>query len=444
MFFTIKNIETYEIHYIAPESFFEENLQNNYAVLLTGKEDLDIASFSIIGVDIAYDYKYFNNHILLKNSTVLTPNYDIKHFLKKLLEKTDFDKYKYPVNKIGMIGFFSYDFFQITEKIKLKTLEPYDFPLFNILFFKKYYLFDHREKKAFEIRIEYGDKIDTKRKKSTASYKYELENFLPEDKKNSKYFEQVKKVQYHIREGDVYELNLTKLFKASFFGNGFSLFKKIYEANNAPFSAYFSTPDYEIVSNSPELFFRAKDNFIETRPIKGTAPRGKTKEEDDKLKENLMNSTKEEAELFMITDLLRNDMNKVCKIGTVIVEKEKAIKKYQNVWQQLSVIKGELRTEFDYIDLFFAAFPGGSITGCPKKRAIELIDEIEKYNRKLYTGTIFIMNRNFLSSNIVIRTAIIIKNQLFLNSGGAITIDSNPKDELTELRTKIDNFFKVL
>ena len=155
-------------------------------------------------------------------------------------------------------------------------------------------------------------------------------------------------------------------------------------------------------------------------------------------------SEKDQAELYMIIDLLRNDIGKVCRPGSVRVLDRKRIEAYENVYQLIGIVEGELEDDKDYVDLLRAVFPGGSITGCPKIRSMEIIDELETFRRNIYTGTIFHFNREFFQSNIVIRTAIVNGNRIFFNSGGAVTIDSVPEDEYDEIIHKVRNIMKVI
>ena len=211
------------------------------------------------------------------------------------------------------------------------------------------------------------------------------------------------------------------------------------------FLAYIKEKNFEILSASPERFIRIKGNKIETSPIKGTRPRGKTKEEDMKLRNDLKKNKKEKAELNMITDLLRNDLGEFCKTGSVKVEKQRLIKKYSNVWHTMSKISGEIDKKTNPIKGLISMLPGGSITGCPKKRAIEIIDEIEPTTRGIYTGIIGeITNKNNMDFSIAIRTIIRKGEDLYLQVGGGIVADSKNKDEFEETLHKAKSFMKIL
>ena len=260
----------------------------------------------------------------------------------------------------------------------------------------------------------------------------------------SDYCKNVDKVLSYIKKGDVYEVNLSHQFKVTYKGDPYSIFKKLYNLNPAPFSAYLPFGNYTVISNSPERFLYAEDKNVESRPIKGTISRGATKEQDYKNKFTLLNSEKDVSELSMIVDLLRNDLGKVSEIGSVNVEEHKRIESFNNVWHLLSIITSKLRKDIQYGDMLRACFPGGSITGCPKIRSMEIIDELEKDTRHLYTGTIFVANNMRFDSNIVIRTIIAYKDNLYFNSGGAIVYDSVPKKEYKETLDKAKNIMQAL
>ena len=253
-------------------------------------------------------------------------------------------------------------------------------------------------------------------------------NFTPED-----YRDAVRRVIDYIGTGDVYQVNLSQCFRVPFEGDGFGLFRHLYEQNPAPFFAYVRADDHEVVSTSPERFLLRAGESVESRPIKGTRPRGQTPEEDRRMREELTQSSKDDAELSMIVDLVRNDIGKVCAPGSVKVPQHKRLEAYQNVYHLVSVIEGELDTGKDSVDLIEATFPGGSITGCPKVRAMEIIDELESHRRHVYCGSIgYIGFHDTMDLSIAIRTATIVNDTLTFSVGGGIVFDSDPQAEYEE------------
>ncbi len=253
-------------------------------------------------------------------------------------------------------------------------------------------------------------------------------NFNKED-----YLSNIEKIKEYIASGHVYQVNFSQRFEMGFTGAPYSLFKALYKKNPAPFFSYINAGDHHIVSTSPERFIMQRGQKVETRPIKGTRPRGKTADEDMNLKKELLQSKKDDAELSMIVDLLRNDMGKVCTPGSIRVGRHKMVEAYQNVYHLVSVVEGILDRKYDSIDLITATFPGGSITGCPKIRAMEIIDELEPDIRHIYTGSMgYIGFNDTIDFSIAIRTATIRGNRIFFSVGGGIVYDSDPLEEYEE------------
>jgi len=250
-----------------------------------------------------------------------------------------------------------------------------------------------------------------------------------------KYGKNFRKIIDHILSGDIYQVNYTHKLRGKFKSKSEDIFLNLLKKNPVDFAAYIPTETGVVLSLSPERFIRIKNRKIITEPIKGTRPRSETN--DEKMMQELLNSEKEEAELFMITDLLRNDLGKVCKIGSVNVIEKKGLKKLPAVWHTFSSIEGELRDDISPIEAWLSMSPGGSITGCPKKRAIEIIDELEEERRGAYTGSVGVIYPDGeLDMNIAIRTVVQEGNRLSLGVGGGITLGSNETDEFDETMAK--------
>jgi para-aminobenzoate synthetase component 1 len=259
------------------------------------------------------------------------------------------------------------------------------------------------------------------------------------------YMKSVERIRAYIAAGDIYQVNLSQRFEMGFTGDGYSLFRTLYRMNPAPFFAYVNAGDHQIVSTSPERFLLHRGRRVETRPIKGTRPRGETPEKDREMKTALTRSPKDDAELSMIVDLLRNDIGKVCTGGSVVVTQHKRLEAYQNVYHLVSVVEGTLAEGKDAVDLIRATFPGGSITGCPKIRSMEIIDELETCRRHVYTGSIgYISFHDTMDLSIAIRTATILNGRLVFSVGGGIVHDSDPEDEYEETLHKGRTLMSVL
>ncbi len=249
----------------------------------------------------------------------------------------------------------------------------------------------------------------------------------------SAYISALEKITGYIAAGDVYQVNMSQRFETEFSGDPVTLFKALYARNPAPFFAYINAGDHHILSTSPERFVRQIANRIETRPIKGTRPRGASESEDRTLRNALLTSRKDDAELSMIVDLLRNDLGKVCEGGSVRIKQHKRLEAYQNVYHLVSIVEGTLQEGCNAVDLIRATFPGGSITGCPKIRSMEIIDELEPHQRHIYTGAIgYLSFHDTMDLSIAIRTATICNEKMIFSVGGGIVYDSSPDEEFEE------------
>jgi para-aminobenzoate synthetase component 1 len=242
----------------------------------------------------------------------------------------------------------------------------------------------------------------------------------------------------HIIRGDAFEICLTHRLQTPFAGDTWRLYCELRAISPAPFAAYLELPGVRVLSSSPERFLRLKaDGLVESRPIKGTRPRGATPHEDAALHDELKASVKDHAENMMIVDLVRNDLGRVCDIGSVEVSELMAIERYATLFQMVSTVRGRLQAGRDALDVVRVAFPGGSMTGAPKIEAMKIIDGLEPVKRGIYSGSIgYIDVSGAADLNIVIRTLIVKDGQCYLNVGGAIVADSDPFEEYDETMDK--------
>jgi para-aminobenzoate synthetase component 1 len=239
------------------------------------------------------------------------------------------------------------------------------------------------------------------------------------------------RIKHYLKEGDCYQVNLTQRFSASCLGNLWVAYQSLRELNAAPFSAYLNLPEVQILSSSPERFLRLADGIVETKPIKGTRPRKTDEAEDQQQKQQLMNSTKDRAENVMIVDLLRNDISKTCTDVKVPVIFD--VETYTTVHHLVSTVTGVLADNQHALDLLKSCFPGGSITGAPKIRAMEVIEELEPHRRGVYCGAIgYIGFNGNMDSNIAIRTLVHSNNTIRFWAGGGIVNDSVVEEEYQE------------
>ncbi|MEW6026776.1 MAG: aminodeoxychorismate synthase component I [Planctomycetota bacterium] len=252
------------------------------------------------------------------------------------------------------------------------------------------------------------------------------------------YLRAVRRVKEYIFAGDIYQANLSQRFEMPFHKHPLELFRTLQEINPAPFSALLKPNDNQfIISSSPERFLKVSNGIVETRPIKGTRPRGKTPAQDEQLKKELFNSIKDNAELAMIVDMERNDLGRVCEYGSVKVIQQKVLETYPTLHHLVATVKGRMDNRYDLVDLIKATFPGGSITGVPKIRAMEIIDELEPTRRNVYTGAIgYIGFDGTMDLSIAIRIIMLNGNKAYYQVGGGIVADSDPAGEYEETLTK--------
>jgi para-aminobenzoate synthetase component I len=252
------------------------------------------------------------------------------------------------------------------------------------------------------------------------------------------------RIKNYIVDGDCYQVNLAQRFSAEFEGDSWSAYLQLRQVNPAPFSSYINIPSGAVLSSSPERFLRVIDNQVETKPIKGTKHRSDFAYEDKALAVSLLESEKDRAENLMIVDLLRNDISKSCESGSVVVPKLFSLETYATVHHLVSTISGRLSKNKDVLDLLRDCFPGGSITGAPKLRSMEIIEELEPHRRSVYCGSIAYIgfDRN-MDSNICIRTLVQYENKLYFHVGGGIVWDSIVDAEYKECFDKAAAMLKL-
>ena len=361
----------------------------------------------------------------------------------------------------GAVGYLSYDIGNYIEKLPRTAID--DMNVYDLYFglYDHAIVIDHLEEKTYiatpDLDIE-KEKLIMERlelkileadKNGVDSICYEEKEVEPIKLKSNftknEFEKSVQRVKDYIRSGDIYQANLTQRFSGKTTLSSYELYRDLRRISPAPFGAYLNFDDFNILSNSPERFIKCIDRQIETRPIKGTRPRGRTEEEDLRLQEELINSEKDRAELLMIVDLERNDIGRISKIGSVKVPELFVIEPYANVNHLVSTVVGTLKDGKDAVDVIKATFPGGSITGAPKIRSMEIIDELEPTQRNVYTGSIgYIGFNGDMDLNIAIRTIVKKEDEVYFQVGGGMTWGSNPKDEYQETLDKAKSIMRAL
>ena len=369
----------------------------------------------------------------------------------------------------GAVGFFCYDLGFQLENIKQKNRDELHIPDCYLGFYDCVIAVDHLAHKLYVVSTglpETHQGLSEKRTKDRLQYiieklsKYskdhdvfslkneplaygrELDSMLSCNFCKQDYIEVVKKALKYIRRGDIYQVNLAQryLFDAKIHDievHPIDLYSSLRRFSPSCFGGYFDGGNFQILSSSPERFLKLERDRVSTRPMKGTRRRGIDLTEDMRLKKELLESQKEQAELLMITDLLRNDLGRVCEYGSIKVGNLRALEEYQTVFQTTSTIEGRLQNQKDAFHLLEACFPGGSVTGCPKIRAMEIIEELEPSRRSFYTGSLgYIDFSGNMDFNILIRSMLVKKDKIYFNVGSGIVSDSSPEDEYEETLIK--------
>lgn len=365
----------------------------------------------------------------------------------------------------GAVGYFGYELGHLIEKFPQTTINDLQMPDAYLSFYDALLAIDHLKQKLFIIStgLPFDDKNTRKRRAATRLKWLEkvikkadgtpdsvMEPLRFGDQRSSNfsydhYIEAVRQILEYISAGDIYQVNLSQRFAVEFAGKPLDFYRKFRTLSPAPFGAYLVTDNHTIMSNSPERYLLIKNDYIETRPIKGTRPRGESPEIDEQLRRELIDSSKDQAEHIMIVDLERNDLGRVAQYGTVHVPEMEIVESYANVHHLVSTVAARIEPKHSTVDCIVNSFPGGSITGAPKLRSMEIIDELEPSCRGVYTGSIGYLDfSGDIDLNIAIRTAVHHQNTLYFQVGGGIVADSDPHLEYEETITKAESFLKTL
>lgn len=335
----------------------------------------------------------------------------------------------------GFVGYLSYDYGMEIMGVKKSNPNPVVIPEIYFGYYEDFLVIDHINNKT---HIHTNCESLIEELKNLKGLEYDMKkidgvkltsNFTKEEFEN-----RVTGVRNYIKKGDVYEVNISQQFSGYGKVNPHDVYSRFRKVNRGPYNAFMDIGEGNFVlSTSPEQFLRKRGDRLTTRPIKGTVPRVDNIEENDRLKDYLYNSEKTRSELLMIIDLERNDLSRVCKPGSVKVESLFDVEEYATVNHLVSTIAGEIKDNTKFGDIIRGTFPGGSITGAPKLRSVEVIDELESVSRGIYTGAIgYVSNSGDFDFNIAIRTPVITKEGVFYSVGGGMVWDSDPEDEYEE------------
>ena len=389
-----------------------------------------------------------------KQSTSISPFKVLRKALKTLKPKNATYTNHLPFNG-GALGYFSYDLARTIENIPSTAHDGENLPEMAVGIYTWAIIVDHKLKKTYftgEIikkspvfTLEKIIRIFKKIEAAPPSEEFHVRSDISSNLPFPEYKDAFNKIKKYIVAGDCYQINLTQRFSATATGSPWSAYLQLRKLNPAPFSAYINTPFGQILSSSPERFLKVNNDKVEAKPIKGTRPRSNNKTEDNKQRKALKNSPKDRSENVMIVDLLRNDLGRACKIGSVKVPRLFDIESYTTVHHLVSTVSGILSPEQDAIDLLEACFPGGSITGAPKIRAMEIIESLEPHRRGIYCGSVGYIDFNGnMDTNIAIRTLVYNQETIRYWVGGGIIYDSDIDEEYQESLDKGKALLRLL
>jgi para-aminobenzoate synthetase component 1 len=465
-----------------PESLVE-NLHGQSGIILLRSNSFDSpqARYSFVAANPFLTFRSFGSRCeiissLAPHASRPTPQIQFGnpwHLLDALMSRFELlDEIDLPFPLGGAFGYWGYDLKNFTEpKLPRRAVNDLELPDCHAGFYDSLVVFDYRLGKVCIVSTGLnadGSRSETRAKAQLQFWKNKFQNqeFSRKDAKTQSanllsasaplreiasnlsrddFISKVERAQKYIRVGDIYQVNLSQRLTAQCDLSGWEFFEKLSAVSPAPFSAFLDCGEFRLASSSPEQFLRMSGSQIISRPIKGTRPRDADPTRDAQLAYELQTSAKELSELVMITDLLRNDLGKVCEFGSVQVPELAKLEKFAQVQHLVSTIEGRLKKDVTHFAAFASCFPGGSITGAPKFRAMEIIDELEPISRGPYCGAIGYLGFNHESQlNIAIRTAICASGKIHFNVGAGIVADSIPEMEYEETLAKAQGFFAAL
>jgi para-aminobenzoate synthetase component 1 len=354
----------------------------------------------------------------------------------------------------GAIGYFAYDLARRLERLPDQAMDAENMPEMAVGIYDWAVVVDHGQRRTFLVSQGNDALTQQYRRELPAIFSatdqpaggsFQVVSTVQSNMDQAAYAAAFRRVQDYIHAGDCYQVNLAQRFAARAKGDSWVAYQQLRMLSPAPFSAYFSTPSAQILSASPERFLLVSDGRVETKPIKGTRPRSANPEEDAAYARELQTSIKDRAENLMIVDLLRNDIGKNCATGSVQAERLFELESFANVHHLVSTVTGTLASGRDAIDLLRGCFPGGSITGAPKLRAMQIIEELEPHRRGVYCGAIgYIGFNGNMDTNIAIRTAVCSEETIRFWAGGGIVADSEMEKEYRETLDKASCMLRLM
>jgi len=449
-------------------SYFKLNGQNESFLLESMEGDGRNGRYSIIGMKPMLQFKRYKDYTLITepNGTEekkLSGN-PFDH-LKSLLNSFRFDRSE-PFECGLLCGYLSYDSIRYVENIPANSTDDLDLPQMHLVLPSEVVVFDNYTN-ILKLVVHLEDNGNPEKLKKLANDRLDsmvknLSNQAPSLKNikgtnsvsevslkanisNDDYYKSVKRAKEYIRNGDIFQVVLSRRLQSEISCDPFDLYRMLHLVNPSPYMYYLNFDETKIVGSSPETLVKYDGERVYVRPIAGTRKRGKSVDEDQEIAKELLQDEKELAEHVMLVDLGRNDIGRIARYGSVRLDTFKKVENYSHVMHIVSTVSGELREEFDAIDIFKACFPAGTVSGAPKVRAMEIIDELEKTQRGPYAGAIGYFDfSGRMDTCITIRTIVVKNKTAYWQAGGGIVADSNPKFEFEETENKARALLKAI
>ena len=451
-------------------------VENLYKFLLAEKNSFIFESvekgttrgrYTIIGLDPDKIWDIRNNVVSLDNNGKIDKiKTNPLKYLNKLINEFKIEiPTKLPSMASMLVGYFSYDIIRYVEKIPDRCKDDLKIPDVRLSRPRNLVIYDNLKKKIYYIENVYADtKIkDYNEKYNEILKKFELyesfeniklpsqftfksnKNVIKSNISKKKFKILVRKAKSYIKKGDIFQVVLSQRFERKINKRPIEIYNYLRKSNPSPFMFYFNYKDFNVLGSSPEILVRLRKGEITVRPIAGTRPRGKTIKADKKNVSDLLKDKKELAEHLMLLDLGRNDVGKVSKVNTVKVTERFKVEKYSHVMHIVSNVVGEFNNQSSIFETLLSGFPAGTVSGAPKIRAMEIIDELEKNKRKLYAGGIgYFTPNNEFDTCIALRTALIKNNKFYVQAGAGIVADSKPDKEYAETVNKAKALMKAV